>query len=89
MVKQSRQDTAMSTIHEVAELKPATAKRQVYSPFENYWNAFLEWRKRNKLRTQLCHLTDSELADIGIARSDIDYVASHRDIDPGSMLSAG
>jgi len=79
----------MSTIHEVAELKPATAKRQVYSPFENYWNAFLEWRKRNKLRTQLCHLTDSELADIGIARSDIDYVASHRDIDPGSMLSAG
>jgi uncharacterized protein YjiS (DUF1127 family) len=37
----------------------------------------------------LCHLTDSELADIGITRGDIDYVASHRDIDPRSTLSAG
>jgi uncharacterized protein YjiS (DUF1127 family) len=82
MVKQSRQDTAMSTIHGATELRPATAKRQVYSPLENYWNAFLEWRKRNRMRTQLCHLTDSELADIGVARDDIDDVASCRDIDP-------
>ena len=89
MVKQSRQDIAMSTIHGITGLGPATAKRQVYSPFEKYWNAFLEWRKLDRLRTQLCHLTDSELADIGITRSDIDYVALHRDIDPRSMLSAG
>ena len=79
----------MSTIHGATELRPATAKRQVYSPFENYWNAFLEWCRRDRLRTQLCHLTDSELADIGITRGDIDYVASHRDIDPRSILSAG
>ena len=52
----------MSTIHGITELGPATAKRQVYSPFEKYWNAFLEWRKLDRLRTQLCHLTDSELA---------------------------
>ena len=87
MVKQSRQDTAMSTIHGITELGPATAERQVYSPFEKYWNAFLEWRKLDRLRTQLCHLTDSELADIGITRGDIDYVASHRAIDPRSILS--
>ena len=79
----------MSTIHGITELGPATAKRQVYSPFEQYWNAFLEWRKLDRMRTQLCHLTDSELADIGITRGDIDYVASHRDIDPRSTLSAG
>jgi len=78
----------MSTIHGTAELGPATAKRQVYSPLEAYWNAFLEWRKRDKLRTQLCHLTDSELADIGITRGEIDYVASHRDVDPRSIRSA-
>jgi uncharacterized protein YjiS (DUF1127 family) len=56
----------MSTIHGTAGLGPATAKRQVYSPLETYWNAFQEWRKRERLRTQLCLLTDSELVDIGI-----------------------
>jgi len=79
----------MSTIHGITERGPATAKRQVYSPFEEYWNAFLEWRKRDRLRTQLCHLTDSELADIGITRGEIDYVASHWDINLRSILSAG
>jgi len=78
----------MSTIHGITELGPATAKRQVYSPFERYWNEFLEWCKRDRLRTQLCNLTDSELADIGITRSEIDYVTSHRDMDPRSILSA-
>ena len=78
----------MSTIHGTAELGPATAKRQVYSPLEAYWNAFQEWRKRDRLRTQLCHLTDAELADIGITRGEIDYVASHRDVDPRSIRSA-
>ena len=75
----------MSTTTEVG---PTTAKPQVYSPLETYWNAFQEWRKREKLRTELCHLTDSELADIGITRGEIDYVASHRGIDPRSIRSA-
>jgi uncharacterized protein YjiS (DUF1127 family) len=30
----------------------------------------------------LGRLTDSELADIGITRGEIDYVASNRSIDP-------
>jgi uncharacterized protein YjiS (DUF1127 family) len=68
----------MSTINGTTELRPPSAKRLVYSPLETYWNAFQEWRKREKLRTQLCRLTDSELADIGITRGEIDYVASHR-----------
>jgi uncharacterized protein YjiS (DUF1127 family) len=88
MVKRSGQDTAMNTIHGITELGPATAKRQVYSSFEQYWNAFLEWRKRNRLRTQLRHLTDSELADIGITRDEIEYMASHREIGPRSIPSA-
>jgi hypothetical protein len=40
----------MSTILGTTELGPATAKRQVYSPLETYWNAFQEWRKRQRLR---------------------------------------
>jgi len=78
----------MSTIYGTTELGPATAKRQVYSPLETYWNAFQEWRKREKLRTQLSRLTDSQLADIGTTRGEIDYVASHRDTDPRSIRSA-
>ena len=62
----------MSTINGITELGPATAKRQVYSPLEAYWNAFQEWRKRKKLQTQLSRLTDSELVDIGITRGEID-----------------
>jgi uncharacterized protein YjiS (DUF1127 family) len=83
----------MSTIQDSTELRPATAKRQVYSPletyWEKYWNAFQEWRKREKLRTELCRLTDSELADIGITRGEIDYVASDRSIssDPLRWMS--
>jgi uncharacterized protein YjiS (DUF1127 family) len=75
----------MSTIQETTELRPATAKRQVYSPLEAYWNAFQEWRKREKLRTELCRLTDSELEDIGITRGEIDYVASNRSISPDPL----
>jgi uncharacterized protein YjiS (DUF1127 family) len=77
----------MSTIHGTTELGLATAKRQIYSPFEAYWNAFVEWRKRERLRSQLSRLTDSELADIGTTRGEIDYVASHRDIDPRGIRS--
>ena len=79
----------MSTIQDTTELRPATAKRQVYSPLEAYWNTFQAWRKREKLRTELCRLTDSELADIGITRGEIDYVASNRAIslDPLHWMS--
>ena len=75
----------MSTIYGPTELGPATAKRQVYSPLEAYWDAFQAWRKREKLRTELCRLTDSELADIGITRGEIDYVASNRSISPDPL----
>jgi uncharacterized protein YjiS (DUF1127 family) len=75
----------MSTIQTSTELRPATAKRQIYSPLEAYWNTFQKWRKREKLRTELCRLTDSELADIGITRGEIDYVASNRSISPDPL----
>ena len=62
----------MSSIHKTTELGPATAKRQVYSPLKTYWNAFQEWRKRERLQGQLCNLTDRELMDIGITRGEIE-----------------
>jgi uncharacterized protein YjiS (DUF1127 family) len=79
----------MSAIYATTEPKPAAAKRKVYySPLEQYWDAFLEWRSRERLRTRLCRLTESELADIGIARGEIDYVVSNRSIDPSGFRSS-
>ena len=77
----------MSTIHGTTELGPATARRQVYSPLEAYWNAFQEWRKRQRLLANLCDLSDRELMDIGITRGEIYYVASHRESDPRGIRS--
>ena len=79
----------MSTIHGATELSQATAKRQVYSPLEIYWDAFQQWRKRQRLRATLCDLSDRELMDIGTTRGEIDYVASNRGIDPRGIRSAG
>lgn len=72
----------MSTIQGIAGPGPTAAKRQVYSPFERYWIAFQEWRKRERRRAELCRLTDSELIDIGITRGEVDYIASNRSFDP-------
>jgi uncharacterized protein YjiS (DUF1127 family) len=68
----------MSTIHGVTELGQATAKRQVFSPLEVYWDAFQKWRKRERLRTELYRLSERELTDIGLTPGDIDYVTSNR-----------
>ena len=78
----------MSTIRETTELGPVTARRQVYSPLETYWNAFQEWRKRRRLMANLCDLSERELIDIGITRSEIDYVASSSSIDPRGVRSS-
>ena len=77
----------MSTVHEITKFqRPATTNQPVYSPLEAYWKAFQEWRKRRRLHTALCRLTDSELMDIGITRSEIDYVASKRWYNIGALI---
>ena len=55
----------MSTIQESIELRQASAKRPAYSPLEAYWNAFQEWRDRERLRVPLCPPIESELTDTG------------------------
>ena len=70
------------------ELRPVSARRQVYSALEAYWNAFQAWRKRKRLSGNLGDLSDRELIDVGITRGEIDYVASNRGIDPQGIRSA-
>jgi uncharacterized protein YjiS (DUF1127 family) len=79
----------MSTTFSEIELGRAAATTQhVSSFFKKYWHAFQERRERQRVRATLCDLSDWELKDIGIARGEIDYVASNRGIDPRGIRSA-
>ena len=73
----------MSTTHGTTWLgRTSVSTRHVSSFIWKYWDAFRERRERQKLRATLSSLSDTELMDIGTTRGEIDYVASHRAIDP-------
>ena len=73
----------MYTALGAAELKQAIRSTQRVSNFlGSCWGAFRQWRKRDRLRTELYGLNDRELMNIGITRGAIDYLASNRGIDP-------
>ncbi|MDI3559425.1 DUF1127 domain-containing protein [Bradyrhizobium sp. Arg816] len=65
------------------------SQRRHVSVLKNCWNAFQEWRKWERLRRDLCSLSDQELKDIGITYGEIDYVALNRDTDPRGIRSVG
>ena len=79
----------MYTALGAAELKQATRSTQRVSNFlGSCWGAFQQWRKRDRLRTELYGLNDRELMDIGITRGEIDYFASNGGIDPRGIRTA-
>jgi uncharacterized protein YjiS (DUF1127 family) len=78
----------MSTTHSTTWLeRTSLSSRHVPSFVWKCWDALQERRERQKLRATLSGLSDRELVDIGIARGEIDYVASHRGFDPRRMRS--
>ena len=78
----------MSSTHSTTWLeRTPVSTRHVRSFIWKYWNAFREHRERQRLRAALSNLSDTELMDIGTTRAEIDYVASHRDIDPRGIRS--
>jgi uncharacterized protein YjiS (DUF1127 family) len=70
------------TFSTTAFFRTTGTKRYVLSLFGRCRDRFGQWRKREKLRADLCAMNDRELQDIGIARGEIDYVVSHRTADP-------
>jgi uncharacterized protein YjiS (DUF1127 family) len=59
----------MSTIYRTTGLAQTTvSQRRDSSALKNFWGAFQEWRKWERLRRDLCNLSDRELMDIGITR---------------------
>jgi uncharacterized protein YjiS (DUF1127 family) len=78
----------MSTTHSTTWLeRTSVSTRHIASFIRKYWDAFQERRERQKLRAAMSDLSDRELTDIGIARGEIDYVASQRGIDLRGMRS--
>ncbi|MBR0823493.1 DUF1127 domain-containing protein [Bradyrhizobium liaoningense] len=80
----------MSVIYQTTGLVQTTdSQRRHVSVFKNCWNAFQEWRKWERLRRDLCSLSNQELKDIGITYGEIDNVASNRNTDPRGIRSVG
>ena len=78
----------MSTTHGTAWLeRTPVSTRHISSLIWKCWDAFQERRERQKLRAALSDLSDRELMDIGTTRGEIDYIASHRGIDPRGTRS--
>ncbi|WP_342710923.1 DUF1127 domain-containing protein [Bradyrhizobium sp. B124] len=78
----------MSTIYGPTSSAQAVASTpRIFSAFKGFWDAVQEWRKWERLRSDLCSLSDRELMDIGISRGEVDYVASNRDTDPRGIRS--
>ena len=67
----------MSTIHGTTKNGAGNPKATILQSPKAWRNAFQQWRKRERRRTELGRLTDSELMDIGITRGEIDHVSNH------------
>ncbi|RZN07516.1 hypothetical protein CWO91_27085 [Bradyrhizobium genosp. SA-3] len=59
----------------------ATSAQNVLGLLKQCWRAFQRRRPRQGLRVTLQELSDRELMDIGLTRSEIDYITSQRAID--------
>lgn len=59
----------------------AASTRSVLGLLRRVWLAFQERRRRQSLRINLHELSDRELMDIGLTRSEIDYLTPQRAID--------
>ena len=70
----------MSTLTVLGQ--PSVSTRQVPGFIRRCWSALQERRKREKVRAALYALNGRDLHDIGIAHSDIEYLASNPNLDP-------
>ncbi|OKO82102.1 hypothetical protein AC629_24635 [Bradyrhizobium sp. NAS80.1] len=77
----------MSSTYDTIGLPRTVAPVRTIGFFERFRVVFRKWREHRKVHATLSGLSDWELQDIGTTRSEIDYVASHRDTDPRGIPS--
>jgi len=79
----------MDTTYRVSVSKQTFAPvRFGLSLFGHCCAAVLEWHERQRITASLLDLSDRELHDIGIARGEIDFVASNRSADPRGAVNS-
>jgi uncharacterized protein YjiS (DUF1127 family) len=79
----------MSTTYDAAGLRrTAVSMRRIPRLLRRCRDALQQWRRRDRLITELASMSDRELMDIGTTRGEIDYIASHRGVDPRGVRSA-
>ena len=76
----------MSTTYDTIGLPRTSVSIKPAGVFGRFRDALLERLLRQKVHAILSGLSDHELRDIGTTRGEIDYVASHRDVDPRGSL---
>jgi uncharacterized protein YjiS (DUF1127 family) len=63
-------------VHDLAYIPVARRGKGPMIMFTSIVRLYQVWRRHETVRRELSHLTDRELADIGITRSDIERIAS-------------
>jgi uncharacterized protein YjiS (DUF1127 family) len=64
----------MSTIYGTSEFVDTSAPAWISRQLKRLWSAFEASRKRRRVRAQLHHLNDGELADMGLTRGEIEHI---------------
>jgi uncharacterized protein YjiS (DUF1127 family) len=64
------------TDHDLAYIPALRRGKGRMTMFTSIVRLYQAWRRHETARRELSHLTDRELADIGITRSDIERIAS-------------
>jgi uncharacterized protein YjiS (DUF1127 family) len=67
-------DAAMSAIHGTSEFVDTSTSVRISRRLTRLWSAFEASRKRGRMRAELYRLNDWELADMGLARGEIEHV---------------
>jgi uncharacterized protein YjiS (DUF1127 family) len=60
---------------------PVASTRGALHLLLGYWRAFQAWRRRRRTRTCLHDLSDRQLMDIGVTRTEIDCIEARRAVD--------
>mgnify|MGYP000636193617 CR=1 FL=1 len=60
---------------------PEAAAPGLFGLLANYWRAFQDGRRLRRMRIHLRDMSEAQLLDIGLPRSDIEHIAAHRALE--------
>ncbi|CCD91821.1 conserved hypothetical protein [Bradyrhizobium sp. ORS 375] len=72
---------ALRVVSDKDAAAPPGAAAGRFSWLGQSWQAFQESRRRRKMRVHLRDLSEAQLLDIGLSRSDIEHLAAHRALE--------